>query len=257
MTEKAEIATKPKNVYEAIAKVQAALAKDGIGKDRKNKEQGYTFRGIDDLYNSLASHLSQAGLCILPRVLAREMKDRLSKNNTPLFNVVVEVEFDFVCAADGSKHTVKTFGEAMDMADKATNKAMSAAYKYACLQTFCIPTEGDNDADGSSPEVAPPAKGTFDSPQLREQFVINCVDAIAKSPKVEELRNQKVLNMARWNAMKESEADLDAYNTIINAYNTRFQEFKKQAQSAKAKPKTVEAVMKSPVAALGDDEIPF
>jgi hypothetical protein len=41
----------------------------------------------------------------------------------------------------------------MDSADKATNKAMSAAYKYACLQTFCIPTEGDNDADSHHPEV--------------------------------------------------------------------------------------------------------
>ena len=39
-------------------------------------------------------------------------------------------------------------GEAMDSADKATNKALSAAYKYACFQVFCIPTEGDNDADG-------------------------------------------------------------------------------------------------------------
>ena len=41
----------------------------------------------------------------------------------------------------------------MDSGDKATNKAMSAAYKYAALQTFCIPTEGDNDADATTHEV--------------------------------------------------------------------------------------------------------
>lgn len=45
------------------------------------------------------------------------------------------------------------FGEAMDSADKATNKAMSAAYKYMATQEFCIPTEGDNDADLHTPEV--------------------------------------------------------------------------------------------------------
>jgi hypothetical protein len=68
--------------------------------------------------------------------------------------VTVESEFDFVCAIDGSKHTVKTFGEAMDSGDKATNKAMSAAYKYAAFQAFSIPTEGDNDADAHTPQVA-------------------------------------------------------------------------------------------------------
>jgi hypothetical protein len=45
----------------------------------------------------------------------------------------------------------------MDTSDKATNKAMSAAYKYAALQAFAIPTEGDNDADSHTPEVAPKA----------------------------------------------------------------------------------------------------
>lgn len=41
----------------------------------------------------------------------------------------------------------------MDSGDKATNKAMSAAYKYAAFQAFAIPTEGDNDADGSTHEI--------------------------------------------------------------------------------------------------------
>jgi hypothetical protein len=65
----------------------------------------------------------------------------------------VHAEFDFVSASDGSKHTVSTFGEAMDSGDKATNKAMSAAYKYAAFQAFAIPTEGDNDPDNSTHEV--------------------------------------------------------------------------------------------------------
>ena len=69
-------------------------------------------------------------------------------------------EFDFVSAEDGSKHIVKTFGEAMDSGDKATNKAMSAAYKYACFQAFSIPTESDNDADAHTHTPAPKVSAT-------------------------------------------------------------------------------------------------
>jgi hypothetical protein len=140
-------------VYKAINKVQAALAKAGISKDKRNQQQGYNFRGIDDVYNVLSPLLAEHGLCILPRMLTRQCEERQSAKGGTLFYVTVEAEFDFVCADDGSKHTVRTFGEAMDSGDKATNKAMSAAYKYAAFQAFAIPTEGDNDADAHTHTV--------------------------------------------------------------------------------------------------------
>ena len=143
-----------KNVYQLIAEVAAELAQSGISKDRRNQQQGYSFRGIDDVYNALAPVMAKAGLVILPRILSRELTERNSAKGGVIFSVTVEAEFDFVSSHDGSKHTVKTYGEAMDSADKATNKAMSAAYKYAAFQTFCIPTEGDNDADASTHHVA-------------------------------------------------------------------------------------------------------
>ena len=143
-------------VYKAINAVQLELAKAGISKNRRNTQgSGYNFRGIDDVYNAVSPLLAAHGLCILPRVLSRECVERTSKNGGALFYVTVEAEFDFVSAEDGSKHTVKTFGEAMDSGDKATNKAMSAAYKYAAFQAFAIPTEGDNDADSATHEVKP------------------------------------------------------------------------------------------------------
>ena len=140
-------------VYQAIAAAMAEIAKEGIGKNRKNDQQGYKFRGIDDVYNALAPILSKCGLVMLPRVLGREVVERTTAKGNAIFYVTVDVEFDLVCAEDGSKHTVKTFGEAMDTADKATNKAMSAAYKYMAMEVFCIPTEGDNDADATTHEV--------------------------------------------------------------------------------------------------------
>lgn len=147
------------SVYKAINAVQAELSVSGITKDRTNTQgSGYKFRGIDDVYNTIAPMLARHGLCILPRVLNRTITERTSQKGGALFYVTVESEFDFVCAEDGSKHTVKTFGEAMDSGDKATNKAMSAAYKYACFQAFSIPTESDNDADAYTHEVKPSAK---------------------------------------------------------------------------------------------------
>lgn len=141
-------------VYKAINAVQAALAETGISKDRTNSQgSGYKFRGIDDVYNAIAPLLAKQGLCIIPRMLARTCEERASKSGGALFYVTVEAEFDFVSAEDGSKCTARTFGEAMDSGDKATNKAMSAAYKYAAFQTFAIPTEGSPDADSETHEV--------------------------------------------------------------------------------------------------------
>lgn len=143
-------------VYGCIAAVSEEIAKTGIAKDRKNEQQHYKFRGIDDVYNALAPILAKHRLVILPRILSRECVERTTQKGGVLFYVTVEAEFDFVSAEDGSKVTVRTYGEAMDSADKATNKAMSAAYKYAAFQTFCIPTEGDNDADAKTHDAVLP-----------------------------------------------------------------------------------------------------
>jgi hypothetical protein len=141
------------HVFTAINTVQAALAKEGIAKGRKNQQQGYAFRGIDDVYASLSQLLAENSLLMLPNYTARTVSERETKTGGALFNVVLLGSFTFISAKDGTTTTVSTFGEAMDSADKATNKAMSAAYKYAAIQSFCIPTEGDNDADATTHEV--------------------------------------------------------------------------------------------------------
>ena len=144
-------------VYKAIGAVSAAMSRDGIGKNRTNTQgAGYKFRGIDDVLNALSSALVDAGLVILPRCTERVIVERVTKAGGAMFNVTCRVEFDLVSTEDGTKHTVCTYGEAMDSADKATNKAMSAAYKYLALLVFCIPTEAsaDSDADFTSPDLA-------------------------------------------------------------------------------------------------------
>lgn len=150
------MSTDTPKVYACIAAVSAEIAKTGISKDRNNQQQNYKFRGIDDVYNALAPLIAKHGLVIIPRILARTVLERQTKTGGTLNYVTVEAEFDFVAASDGSKATARSFGEAMDSADKATNKAMSAAYKYTAFQTFCIPTEGDNDADATTHDPSVP-----------------------------------------------------------------------------------------------------
>jgi hypothetical protein len=157
--------TGPK-VYAAIAAVTADLGKLGIVKERTNQELGYRFRGIDDIYNALSPLLAKHRLCILPRIVERSCVERRSTAGEALFAVTVRAAFEFVSVRDGSSHVVETFGEALDGGDKATAKAMSAAYKYAALQTFCIPTEADHDADavthrvkGGAPLLPAPDQG--------------------------------------------------------------------------------------------------
>jgi len=175
------------SVYKAINAVQSELAKTHHQRPNQHAGQRLQVSGIDDVYNAVAPLLSKHGLCILPRVLSRECTERASKSGGALFYVTVEAEFDFVCSEDGSKHTVKTFGEAMDSGDKATNKAMSAAYKYAAFQAFSIPTEADNDADAHTYQVA-----AYD--------IISALDAVESAQTLEALetiwKQQSALAMA-------------------------------------------------------------
>lgn len=174
-------------VYKAISEVSGEMLA-GIAKDRKNQQQGFMFRGIDAVYNALAPALVKHGLLILPRITSRTVTERATKSGGALFYVVVEAEFDFVSTEDGSKHTVKTYGEAMDSGDKATNKAMSIAYKYAAFQAFCIPTEDTAiDADATAHNVASQPRNN--QPQSAQQQ--------SKQP-LDTLEGQTLNAVARW-----------------------------------------------------------
>jgi hypothetical protein len=134
-------------VYQAINAAAAELSDTGIAKAHTSEEGGYRYRSIDDVMKALAPLLARHKLCILPRVL-----ERVDRARAGLTHVSVRAAFDFVCALDGSSHTVEAFGEAMDESDKATAKATSAAYKSAMLQAFCIPVPQE-EADASSPRL--------------------------------------------------------------------------------------------------------
>ena len=144
----------PTGIYQAMAEILAEIP--SIGKDNKNKEQGFKYRGIDDVYNGLHPLLAKHKVFMAPTVLSRASEERATKNGGALQCVTLSVEYRFF-HADGSSISCTVMGEGRDTSDKA-NKAMAAAHKYALLQTFCIPTEdiGQDDPDAETPEPVQP-----------------------------------------------------------------------------------------------------
>ena len=137
-------------IYSALAGVIADVGT--VAKDKINKQQGFKFRSIDDVYNALHPALAKNKVVIVPRILERtcEVVGKTQKG-TDMIKVVCKIQFNFY-AEDGSTVESIIVGEGLDTGDKATNKAMAIAYKYACFQVFCIPTEEMADPDGESIE---------------------------------------------------------------------------------------------------------
>lgn len=142
------------------AAMQAVMKEIGhVGKDKKNPQQGFKFRGIDDVMNALHGPLSRHGVFITSEILNEKRSERSTKNGGTLFYTVLRVAYTFH-ALDGSYVETMVEGEAMDSADKSTSKALSIAFKYAMMQVFSIPTEEQDDPDADTHDVAgePPEK---------------------------------------------------------------------------------------------------
>ena len=151
-------------IYKKIIEVMADII--AIGKDRRNQQQGFQFRGIDDVMNELHSSLAKCGVFVLPKVLEETRTTGKTSRGGDMFYTRLKINFGFY-AEDGSHVDAVVIGEAMDTGDKASNKALSIGLKYAMLQVFCIPTEDDKDPDAVSPQ---PAAGTMQQqPQQKKQ----------------------------------------------------------------------------------------
>lgn len=137
------------NVYESITKIMEEVP--AIGKDKTNKQQGFKFRGIDDVMNALQPLLAKYKVFIVPEIMEQNREERKTQKGGVLIYSICKIKYKFY-AEDGTNIEAVTIGEGMDSGDKATNKAMAIAMKYALFQVFCIPTEEMKDPDSEIPE---------------------------------------------------------------------------------------------------------
>lgn len=156
-------------IYQSLQLVMDEIG--AIGKNKRNQMQGFNFRGIDDVMNTLHPLLAKAGIVIVPQVKEIQREERINAKGTTLIYTLAKVDYQFVSTKDGSSVFATVFGEGMDSGDKSLNKAMSIAMKYACFQVFCIPTEEMVDPDQESHQVAPKAPA---KPEYPPEFVAAC-----------------------------------------------------------------------------------
>lgn len=138
-------------IYSAICAVMEDIG--AVGKNDINKTQGFRYRGIDAVMNALSPAMIKHKVFCVPELLEQSREERQSTKGNQLIYSICKLRYRFY-TTDGSCVEAVTVGEGMDSGDKATNKAMAIAFKYACFQTFCIPTEElMDDPDRESPEV--------------------------------------------------------------------------------------------------------
>jgi len=168
--------TATNKIYQVIPKIMAEVG--AVGKDHKNTMQNYQYRAIDDVMAALQPLMAKHGCFVYPTVDTLAV-DQVSvgQKGTQMFHVVSQIKFHF-SADDGSEFVASAIGEATDSADKAGNKAMASALKYALTQTLMIPTSDPKDSELDHPELAPAKKPPAKKPSPNMAEFHAAVDAL-------------------------------------------------------------------------------
>lgn len=139
-------------IFESLAEVNKSVS--AIKKEKRNKQQGFNFRGIDDVMNELHGLFAKNGLIIVTEAQGEPViTQKETRNKSILFFTRQLWKFTFY-AKDGSSVSSVVWGEAMDSGDKGMNKSISVSLKYALLTMFLIPTEDMIDPDSESHEIS-------------------------------------------------------------------------------------------------------
>lgn len=137
-------------IYAAICGVMEDIG--AVGKGDYNQSQHFNYRSIDAVINALNPAMIKHKIFCTPEVIEQIREERTTAKGSALIYSVCRIRYRFF-TVDGSYVDAVVVGEGMDSGDKATNKAMAVAFKYACFQTFCIPTKNlIDDADADTPE---------------------------------------------------------------------------------------------------------
>ena len=208
-------------IFQAINEVMESCG--AVGKDAKNQQQGYKYRGIDALMNAINPALRKAKVFASPEVLESTREERHTAKGGLLIYSIAKVKYTFY-AEDGSNVSAIVIGEGMDSGDKSFNKAMSAAYKYALFQVFCVPTEEMVDSEVDSPEpLQKAAQSQTTQRTTQRQTARQSQPYEVNNPTAQDIQNiaKDVANnldvkarlIAYWNKMSEhgQRAILDGY----------------------------------------------
>src|SRR5699024_950057 len=126
------------SVHEALSAVMAAVG--AVGKEGRNTQQNFNFRGIDAVVNAVGPALRTHGVVTLPVVEDAQYDSITTRNGALMRQCTLRIRWRFV-GPGGDHLDAVVMSESMDAGDKATAKAHSVSYRTALLQVLCIPTD--------------------------------------------------------------------------------------------------------------------
>lgn len=188
------------NIHQAITDIMSEGY--AITKDKRNQTQGFMYRGIDDVMNTFQPLLAKHHVFVVPEVIEQQRMERTTGKDRTLLYAILKMRYTFY-AEDGSSISAVVIGEGMDSGDKASNKAMSVAMKYAMFQVFCIPTEEMQDPDADTPE---PSKPKAEQPTPEPVY---CADCGAEIQPYQD-GNGKTVGVDRW-----SKASMQKFGRVL------------------------------------------
>lgn len=211
------------NIYQSITKIMEEVP--SIGKTQRNKTQGFMYRGIDDVMNALQPLLAKNKVFIVPEILEQTREERVTSKGGNLIYSICKIKYKFY-AEDGSSIEAITIGEGMDSGDKATNKAMAIAMKYALFQVFCIPTDEMKDPDSEIPEQS--IKKNNNTENILRENKISEADAKKIDTMMREIGwNVEALLQKNYKISKTEDLTANQYSSILVAIKN-FKEAKQQ-----------------------------
>jgi hypothetical protein len=164
------------HVLTAVAAVMDEV--QGIAKSGRVTGPGmnYTFRKADDVVNDLGASFRTHRLFLQSRVVQAEDRQTTTTaevkgqvKTTTWNRRMVIMEYRITSLVDGSELVVQSTGEGLDNSDKASNKAMTSALKYALTQGFMISTSDMNDPDDDRPAIETEAARAVRERRAQEQ----------------------------------------------------------------------------------------
>src|SRR4051794_30993054 len=195
----------PKNVIEAIARVMADMK--GVGKDQQNRDQGYSFRGIEDVTATLQPVLGKHCVVIVPHEIEHRRESFTVKSGATWTDDFIKISYS-IYGPGGATDMIEAgpfLGVGRDNSDKGANKARSMAYKYMLTEVFCIGDKKD-DAD----ETTPPTEDPLVTESMVESFRAKAkredldVEALVHDVTDERHDDITLLHMSEWPKLRDA-----------------------------------------------------
>jgi len=152
----------PLTVIEAWSAVMEDV--QGIRKGERNKQQGFTFRGIDTVMNAVGPVLRKHRVAVVPTPEDITLTTYQTSSGTTMHSAVVKMRYTIHGPA-GDTIEGGAYGEAADAGDKAVSKAESVAYRVFLLQGLTIPTD-EPDPDAEAHQRASRSSGPAPQPPM-------------------------------------------------------------------------------------------